>query len=321
VKFPATDAVKVMTVHKAKGLEFPVVIIPFLKINPKAGSTSDNRGISYIPDLDRKENTLRLLRLKEDYRRFSEEIRLRYNEEYFRSFLDELNNIYVSFTRAKQELYIFMPKTPGSADPAELLIPDDFVELGKKGKLQKKEEGQEKLYTLSPSRYSDWIDMLKDEFKDYRQLKFHKQIKKGEVMHYIFSLLGNLSGKDVDAELSKCLVMAQSRFAKFEDFPGLETEIKTLLNDPRFKELFFCEASRVFTEKEVVNHFGDTKRIDRLILKDDEAVIIDFKSGTEEEGQVEQIKEYIELIRAIYPGKSVRGCLLYVDELLIKGVN
>lgn len=321
VKFPASNAVKVMTVHKAKGLEFPVVIIPFLKISPKAESTSDNRGISYTPALDRKEKTLRLLRLKEDYRRFSEEIRIRYNEEYFRSFLDELNNIYVSFTRAKQELYIFIPKKPGTTEPAELLIPDDFVELGKKGKLQKKEEGQEKLHTLSPSRYSDWIDMLKDEFKDYSQLKFHKQIKKGEVMHYIFSLLGDLSGKDPDAELSKCLVLAQSRFPEFEDFTGLETKIKTLLNDSHFKGLFFCEGSRVFTEKEVVNRFGDTKRIDRLILKDDEVVIIDFKSGREEEGQAKQIKEYIELIRAIYPGKKVKGCLLYVDELLIKEVN
>jgi ATP-dependent exoDNAse (exonuclease V) beta subunit len=177
--------------------------------------------------------------------------------------------------------------------------------------------------------------MLKDEFKDYSQLKFHKQLKKGEVMHYVLSLLGDLSGKDADAELSRCLELGQSRFPEFEDFPGLETKIKTLLKDPRFKELFFCEGSRVFTEKEVVNRFGDTKRIDRLILKDDEAVIIDFKSGTEEEGQEKQLKEYIELIRAIYPDKMVRGCLLwlglseaqplpsglYVDELMIKEIK
>jgi ATP-dependent exoDNAse (exonuclease V) beta subunit len=321
VKFPAADAVKVMTVHKAKGLEFPVVIIPFLKISPRAESTSDNRGTSYTPDLNRKENTLRLLRLKEDYRRFSEKIRGRYNQEYFRSFLDELNNIYVSFTRAKQELYIFMPKAPGSTGPEELLIPDDFVELGKKGKPQNKPEGQDQLHTLSPSRYRDWIDMLKDEFKDYSQLKFHKQIKRGEVTHYILSLLGNLSGKDADAELSKCLVLAQSRFPEFEDFPELGHKIKTLLEDPRFKELFFCEAGRVWTEKEAVNRFGDTKRIDRLILKDDQALIMDFKSGAEEEGHLKQIKEYIELIKAIYPDKKVRGYLLYIDELKIKEVK
>jgi ATP-dependent exoDNAse (exonuclease V) beta subunit len=335
VKFPASNAVKVMTVHKAKGLEFPVVIIPFLKISPRAESTSDNRGTSYTPDLDRKENTLRLLRLKEDYRKFSPEIQARYNEEYFRSFLDELNNIYVSFTRAKQELYIFIPKKPGATGSVEFLIPDDFVELGRKGEPPKKEEGKEKLHVLSPSRYSDWIDMLKDEFKDYSQLKFHKQIKKGEVMHYIFSLIGNLFGKDLDVELSRCLELGQSRFPEFDDFAGLQAKIKALLKDPRFKELFFCEAGRIFTEKEVVNRFGDTKRIDRLILKDDEAVIVDFKSGTEwlglseaqplppglEEGQAKQVKEYIDLISAIYPKKKVRGCLLYVDELMIKEVN
>jgi hypothetical protein len=205
--------------------------------------------------------------------------------------------------------------------------------------------------------------MLKDEFKDDSQLKFHKQIKKGEVMHYIFSLLGNLSGKDPDAELSRCFVLAQSRFPEFDDFAGLLVKIKALLKDPRFKELFFCGTGRVFTEKEVVNRFGDTKRIDRLILKDDEAVIVDFKSGTEwlglwlwpwlwpseakpwpcglseakpwpcglseaaplppglEEAQTKQVKEYIDLILAIYPKKKVRGCLLYVDELKIKEVT
>ncbi len=335
VKFPSSNAVKVMTVHKAKGLEFTVVIIPFLKISPKAESTSDNRGTSYTPDLDRKKNTLRLLRLKEDYRKFSPEIQARYNEEYFRSFLDELNNIYVSFTRAKQELYIFIAKKPGATEPVDFLIPGDFTELGKKGGSPKKKEGKEKSHVLSPSRYSDWIDMLKDEFKDYSQLKFHKQIKKGEVMHYIFSLIGNLFGKDLDVELSRCLELGQSRFPEFDDFAGLRAKIKALLKDPRFKELFFCAAGKVFTEKEVVNRFGDTKRIDRLILKDDEAVIVDFKSGAEEEGQplalsdgkgalsgqAKQVKEYIDLISAIYPKKKVRGCLLYVDELMIKEVN
>jgi ATP-dependent exoDNAse (exonuclease V) beta subunit len=329
VKFPAGNALKVMTVHKAKGLEFPVVIIPFFKISPKAESTSDNRGTSYTPELDRKGNTLRLLRLKEDYRKFSEEIRIRYNEEYFRSFLDELNNSYVSFTRAKQELYIYIPKTRDLNSPAELLIPDDFVELGKKGRLQKKEEEEEQRYILGSSLYSDWISLLKDEFRDYTQLKFYKQIKKGEVMHYIFSLLNNLSGKNVDVELNRCLEMGQSRFPEFEDFSGLQQKIKTLLNDLRFKELFFCEGSRVFTEKEVVNRFGDTKRIDRLILKDDEAVIIDFKSGTEilrlrpgqEEADVKQLKEYIELIKTIYPAKLVKGYLLYIDNLLLKEIN
>lgn len=321
VKFPSSNAVKVMTVHKAKGLEFAVVIIPFLKISPKAESTSDNQGTSYIPDLDRNENTLRLLRLKEIYRKFSPEIQARYNEEYFRSFIDELNNIYVSFTRAKQELYIFIAKKPGATGPVDFLIPDNFRELGRKGGPPEKKQKKEKQHVLTPSRYSDWIDMLKDEFKDYSQLKFHKQIKRGEVMHYVFSLLVNLFGKDPDAELNRSLELAQARFPEFEDFTGLGVKIKALINDPRFKELFFSAAGKVFTEKEVVNRFADTKRIDRLILKPDEAIIVDFKSGTEVEDQVKQIREYIELIKAIYPDKLVKGYLLYVDELMIKEVN
>ena len=321
VKFPSSNAVKVMTVHKAKGLEFPVVIIPFLKISPKAESTSDNRGTSYIPELDRNENALRLLRLKEVYRKFSPEIQVHYNEEYFHSFLDELNNIYVSFTRAEQELYVFISGKPGKTATVDFLIPEGFRTSGKKGRPLKKEEGKEQANLLKPGSYSNWIDMLKDEFKDFRQLKLHEQIKRGNVMHYIFSLIGDLSDKDPSAELSKSLELAKMRFSNFKDFEELREKIEELLNDSRFKELFFCAGAEVFTEKEVVNLFGDTKRIDRLILKDSEAVVVDFKSSMEAEDQAEQVKEYIDLISAIYPEKKVRGYLLYVDDLKIREVS
>ncbi|HAH20175.1 MAG: hypothetical protein A2Y00_10455 [Omnitrophica WOR_2 bacterium GWF2_43_52] len=327
VKFPAAEAVKVMTVHKAKGLEFPVVIIPFLKINPKAESTIadlgawPNGGPTTAPCLDPEENVLRLLRLREEYRWFSEELRRRYNREYFSSFLDEINTLYVSFTRAKQELYIFMAKAKGSAASAEFLIPDDCIELGKKGSPQKKEDSKGQLHTLSPSRYSDWIAMLQDEFKDYAQLKFHQQIKKGEVVHYALSLAGNLYAKDVGLEVRRCLLLTQSRFPEGEDFSALEKTLKALFSDTRLQEFFFCEGGIVFTEKEVVNRFGDTRRIDRLIVKDNEVVIIDFKTGIQEDEQGEQVKEYIELMKVLYPGKKVRGYLLHMDERLLKEVR
>ena len=163
--------------------------------------------------------------------------------------------------------------------------------------------------------------MLKNEFKDTGQLKSHKQIKRGEVMHYVFSLLGNLYDKDLDAELSRCMDLTQVRFPEFDDFEGIKEKIKALISDGRFKELFFCTAGKIFTEKEVVNRFGDTKRIDWLIVKDDTAVIVDFKSGSEVEDQGKQVKEYIDLISAIYPKKKVSGCLLYVDDLKIKEVS
>jgi ATP-dependent exoDNAse (exonuclease V) beta subunit len=85
--------------------------------------------------------------------------------------------------------------------------------------------------------------------------------------------------------------------------------------------LFFCETGKVFTEKEVVNCLGDTRCIDWLIVKDDTAVIVDFKSGTEVADQEKQVKEYIDLISTIYPKKKVSGYLLYVDDLKIKEVS
>ena len=57
-----------MTAHKAKGLEFPVVIVPFLEMDIKAGSGSRDGSQSYI--LDIQEEGMSLIRLKEAYRQF-----------------------------------------------------------------------------------------------------------------------------------------------------------------------------------------------------------------------------------------------------------
>ena len=67
---------------------------------------------------------------------------------------------------------------------------------------------------------------------------------------------------------------------------------------------------------------GDTKRIDRIIVKEKEVWIVDYKSSRESnEKYLTQIKEYIDIIKKVYPQKYVKGFLLYLDETKFEEVK
>ena len=85
------DAVKVMTVHKAKGLGFPVVILLLYG--------ERNKGFRYIVQED--EESVTLLRLKKGMLWADDEFERRYQEEETKVMVARLNSLYVAFTRAR----------------------------------------------------------------------------------------------------------------------------------------------------------------------------------------------------------------------------
>jgi len=55
-----------------------------------------------------------LIRLKDSYRQFCPQLQERYEQEYRKAFLVELNSAYVALTRAVEELYVFVPSKVGN---------------------------------------------------------------------------------------------------------------------------------------------------------------------------------------------------------------
>ena len=89
-----------------------------------------------------------------------------------------------------------------------------------------------------------------------------------------------------------------------------------------FKQFFYLGNAEVFQEKEVVNSLGETKRLDRLIIRDKEVWIVDYKTREEEElDYAKQVNEYKSIIRELYPSHEVKGYLLYLEELKVEEVN
>ena len=111
IALPANqDAARILTIHKAKGLEFKVVILPFL-------SWSLDHGFSKQPVLWVKPgsppfNELGLVPVR--YRKaladtiFADD----YINEKYSAYIDNINLLYVAMTRARDAIYGFVPESP-----------------------------------------------------------------------------------------------------------------------------------------------------------------------------------------------------------------
>lgn len=323
---PLSDqkAVNILTIHKAKGLQFPVVIIPFLGMDVQIGSQGKDQQQSYI--IEYTDDKVELLRLKKKYTHFSPSLAATHRQEYKRAFLSELSNIYVALTRAQYELYAFIPKRSGqSSNLVHLLIPEDSYGLGEKLKTKeiiKKPPERHPYNSLPASSCQDWIGFLKDEFIDRKNVFEREHLMKGEAMHRLLSFVGNC----VLVEEKKLMESALSSAKK--DYPFIEGDnfysrrLKEILHQEDLRPFFYIEEGEVYTEKEIVNRQGHTKRMDRLIVRLKEVWVVDYKSSQEEHSaHEEQLREYMQVLKELFPKKGVRGFLLYMDELDFKEVQ
>lgn len=322
VRIADTDAVKILTVHKAKGLEFPVVILPFLGMEVQVGSRGDDNQQSYI--LQFQDLGINLLRLKKKYYKFSDSLYDIYAEEYKRNFMAELNNVYVALTRAKNELYGFIPKYCGkSLNLAPLFIPEDLRQAGTPAAVPDEEEETARPRPVAPARYRDWLGYLREEFIATDTLRNRVMRRKGSLIHFLLSCCEKVGDKNRKAVLEAAASRARPLFPHSGDFAECLAAIEKVLKDERCREFFdLADGEDVFTEKDIVNLQGHTRRIDRLIVRESTVDIVDFKSGFErEEEQQAQVREYMDLTKTVYPQKKVRGFLLYLDEVKVVEVG
>ncbi len=307
------DAVNVLTIHKAKGLEFPVVIVPFAGIS-----------ISFPKLLERdKDGTIEFLSPKKELRGVSTELEKLFEEEMARQFWDELNTLYVAFTRVEDELYVIVPATIDKRNnPKDPLFSFSFgmkekwvgdeLKLGETIQREKGEIVKEPEFEIRTG--TAWAERLvgrelKKVLPDKRE---RKAMERGELIHAVLEKIKNgVSSKEelrklIDQEIRARLIEENSQ----EILAKLNKVISS--NDEVFN---LSPTDRVFTEKEIINQKGERFKIDRLIVKSDEVLVVDYKTGEEyKEEHEEQIKNYMALVSRIYPHKRTKGILIYVDK-------
>jgi len=324
------DAVKVLTVHKAKGLQFPVVILPFLKLT--TFGTSDSRDKNKI--VVSGEDDLRLFYIKKDYRQVSDALDGIYMQREAEFLLDELNNTYVACTRAEKEIYIFladsvrqknflidyifsMEELQGCAGDAVMEIGGQTAAPGRPAAEDAVRAAPDELRLDDMGGKARWTDMLGKKFirPETVSIRSIAAGSKGDLIHYVLSQIHMLP-----PDPSTCLQESiQAGIAKLNapfNEAGIKETIARLFRNPRILPFFRPgEGAVVFTEKEIIDSGGRAFKVDRLILYPSSLDIVDFKTGETRSGEhVEQINNYGRLLQRIYPDKEVNKYLVYIDE-------
>jgi len=324
------NAVKVLTVHKAKGLQFPVVILPFLKLTTFGASDSRDKNKIVVSG----EKDLKLFYIKKNYRQVSRTLEDIYRQREAEFLLDELNNTYVACTRAGKELYILLAD---SVRQKNFLIDyiftmedlrgyahDTSIEIGRQAALPVRSVEQDRPDAASQElRLNDmddrirWMEMFRKKFIRPETISKRSIIAqaKGDLIHYILSLIHILPQDPLPCVRESIQAGTTKLNAPFNE-DEIEEVIVRLFRNPRVLSFFQPgEGAVVFTEKEIIDKGGSVFKVDRLIVYPSRLDIVDFKTGeTRSDEHIEQINNYGGLLQLMYPDRKVDKYLVYIDD-------
>ncbi len=352
----STNAVRVMTVHGAKGLQAPIVFMPDTLQAPTKGPRllwpmDKENGTElfiwppkseYFEDLSKAEKDRLAQKRDEEYRRL----------------------LYVALTRAEDRLYVCGWETKRSAPPhcwynlikdglsgvAEE-VDDDFLEQAEEIEdcnllrlicAQEKEAKVEASPTvlelereslpawakhrpgaepspprpLAPSRPSEPEPATRSPLGDDHGYRF----KRGNIIH---ALLQTLPDLQADERENAAMAYLQNASHALSDKQQSEITQETLriLNDADFAHVF---APGSQAEVPIVGEVGGrviSAQVDRLLVSDEEVVVVDFKTNRPPPRTVKkvpnlyinQMKAYRAALELIYPDRPVRCVLLWTD--------
>ncbi len=310
------NAIKVLTMHKAKGLEFPVVILPFLGWPFDHSPNNDNILWCASKDKPAPFNKLPVIPLKYESSMAKTYWATEYFEERLKAYLDNLNLLYVAFTRPIDVLIGFgkLPKSSAKVSSIyDLLYPllsskdgwDEDLQRFAQGELKQQNpvHGLSNEFGLTNYQSSPWREKVSLQIKGSAELSeavFVEATRKGIRMHDHLSHIRY--AKDLE------------RYSNHEDFEDL----RKVVMDNSVKD-WFDPKWKVYTEVPILIPGGDFKRVDRINKSATETVVIDYKTGSARDKDTSQVRSYMKLLTEMgHP--SVSGYLIYLDDLNVQKV-
>ena len=301
------NAVNLQTIHKAKGLEFPVVIYPFA--NSGKNSKSDliwvntqnleiDLPFSLISTNKKLENSL-------NDKEYLDEIK--------KGLLDDLNTVYVALTRAAEELYILIDEPPKTENKGELSSLSKFFypvlehlktdgnifSMGEKLICEKRENSIETPVFKEKTVNSNWKTKIKLSYSapqiwdiplDSEAIFEQNDPRKfGNLIHLVFSKLS--PGKNI---LDTTNLMTLEGLIEKGQKNEIESTVNAVLNLPLIKQIWNSQEQLI--EQEFICANGSVLRPDRIIFHEDKTYLIDFKTGEESPKDKKQMQLYGNLL-------------------------
>jgi len=327
-----TDSMKVLTIHKSKGLEFRIVILPFLSWNLDHKAFHSN--ILWASPDTPPFNKLGIVpvRYKSDLSEtiFAEQ----YNEEKYSAYLDNINLLYVAFTRAADAIIGFAPAKPRNEnriasvirdaisfrgchpDGSDTFLHDHFnsetgiFEFGLLPEIQRKIFNPEGIrITNYPVNDNTGSLKLRLHWEDYFSAGrdvIRERIRYGKTMHEIFG--GVKTAADIESAVRKKVLEGQ--LDKNEEALTVQ-KIKDLISQPDISK-WFEDGCIILNEAPVLMPDASSRRPDRVIIREGKASIVDFKFGDESPSHLTQVRNYMKTIASM--GYDVAGGFIwYVD--------
>ena len=308
----AVNAIRILTIHKSKGLEFKAVLIPFCDWKLDHEPTHDNflwcatdeppfEEISYLP-------------LKYGSRMESSYFYMDYFKEMIKCHIDNLNLLYVALTRAEKYLMIGCgPQSKSISRASDLVISHtqklaesdaDFANIQDKeyGELLSigqisgpTEEDEKPVRTLTGDKYmsADWKAKIAIRKKGNHYFMNESQkgkINYGLIVHEILASIHN--AEEAEMKVEQCYQQGDISSAEKET---IVDQLNQILANPEVIPWFETDW-KVKAEIPIISSDASLKRPDRVLEKEDSAIIIDFKTGAEDSSYKKQILEYRDLL-------------------------
>jgi ATP-dependent exoDNAse (exonuclease V) beta subunit len=327
------NAVQIMTIHKSKGLEFPVVIFPYAdldiyrELEPKEWFPINKEvynGFSHT-----------LLNFNKDFENFGDAGLEIFNNHKSEQELDNINLLYVTLTRAVEQLYIISTKDVSAKGDINnkkysglfinyLLHLDIWNDsqatytFGSSEKTSKPQASsintifQEEFISTSKEIHNIKVVTKSGMLWDTTQ---EEAIEKGNLVHNIMSKIN--TKEDLDFVIADYINSAIINTHQAEKLKKLIIQIV----DHQKLGSYYNANNTIYNERDIITKEGIILRPDRVVINaENEAVIIDYKTGVEDKKHAQQLQSYQDVLQDMKIIVKKRILVYLNDDISVKEV-
>ncbi|HNR21108.1 MAG TPA: UvrD-helicase domain-containing protein [Bacteroidia bacterium] len=315
------DAIRIMTIHKSKGLQFPVVIMPFCfwKMQPKPDGiiwvSTNTEPFKQLGGVPVRTTSL----LSQTY--FSEQ----WETEMENTFLEGLNKMYVAFTRPEEQLYIFAPelKKDAGVKTAEGCLNAAF----------KSDENFSKSFTRLKDGFQIGKDFVKkqpakkektDNFDNPEVIQVGTVNTGFNLSNIGLKVLKQTEAESTQAQLGISVHELLSVFFDEGDEHQIQKKLSALTDEQHTQKLVNCaikilkqnmwlsDQYNIYCERDLINSAGEILRPDRLMIKNEKAIVLDYKTGSKDSKHTDQLNQYQQVLTQL-GYSNIQKYILYLE--------